>query len=201
MNMRLLKKTQLVCAVLLLWTVGAYAQNVVKGKVVSAETNQPMVGVSVFVKGDNLRGTSTDASGNYSIKASANEVLVFSFIGCETASEAVNQRTVIDVRLKTQANQLDDVVVMGYSTQTKAELSSSVVTLKGENLTDVTSPDVGNMLQGKAPGVLVYNTSGQPARRPRSASAVRVRSPQPPTRSMWSTASSAARSTPTTSRP
>ena len=133
MNMRLLKKTQLVCAVLLLWTVGAYAQNVVKGKVVSAETNQPMVGVSVFVKGDNLRGTSTDASGNYSIKASANEVLVFSFIGCETASEAVNQRTVIDVRLKTQANQLDDVVVMGYSTQTKAELSSSVVTLKGEN--------------------------------------------------------------------
>lgn len=171
MNMRLLKKTQLVCAVLLLWTVGAYAQNVVKGKVVSAETNQPMVGVSVFVKGDNLRGTSTDASGNYSIKASANEVLVFSFIGCETASEAVNQRTVIDVRLKTQANQLDDVVVMGYSTQTKAELSSSVVTLKGENLTDVTSPDVGNMLQGKAPGVLVYNTSGQPG----SQATIRVR--------------------------
>ncbi|WP_418425616.1 SusC/RagA family TonB-linked outer membrane protein [Alistipes sp.] len=169
--MRLLKKTQLVCAVLLLWTVGAYAQNVVKGKVVSAETNQPMVGVSVFVKGDNLRGTSTDASGNYSIKASANEVLVFSFIGCETASEAVNQRTVIDVRLKTQANQLDDVVVMGYSTQTKAELSSSVVTLKGENLTDVTSPDVGNMLQGKAPGVLVYNTSGQPG----SQATIRVR--------------------------
>lgn len=171
MNMRLLKKTQLVCAVLLLWTVGAYAQNVVKGKVVSAETNQPMVGVSVFVKGDNLRGTSTDASGNYSIKASANEMLVFSFIGCETASEAVNQRTVIDVRLKTQANQLDDVVVMGYSTQTKAELSSSVVTLKGENLTDVTSPDVGNMLQGKAPGVLVYNTSGQPG----SQATIRVR--------------------------
>lgn len=171
MNMRLLKKTQLVCAVLLLWTVGAYAQNVVKGKVVSAETNQPMVGVSVFVKGDNLRGTSTDAAGNYSIKASANEVLVFSFIGCETASEAVNQRTVIDVRLKTQANQLDDVVVMGYSTQTKAELSSSVVTLKGENLTDVTSPDVGNMLQGKAPGVLVYNTSGQPG----SQATIRVR--------------------------
>ena len=171
MNMRLLKKTQLVCAVLLLWTVGAYAQNVVKGKVVSAETNQPMVGVSVFVKGDNLRGTSTDASGNYSIKASANEVLVFSFLGCETASEAVNQRTVIDVRLKTQANQLDDVVVMGYSTQTKAELSSSVVTLKGENLTDVTSPDVGNMLQGKAPGVLVYNTSGQPG----SQATIRVR--------------------------
>ena len=171
MNMRLLKKTQLVCAVLLLWTIGAYAQNVVKGKVVSAETNQPMVGVSVFVKGDNLRGTSTDASGNYSIKASANEVLVFSFIGCETASEAVNQRTVIDVRLKTQSNQLDDVVVMGYSTQTKAELSSSVVTLKGEKLTDVTSPDVGNMLQGKAPGVLVYNTSGQPG----SQATIRVR--------------------------
>ena len=171
MNMRLLKKTQLLCAVLLLWTVGAYAQNVVKGKVVSAETNQPMVGVSVFVKGDNLRGTSTDASGNYSIKASANEVLVFSFIGCETANEAVNQRTVIDVRLKTQSNQLDDVVVMGYSTQTKAEISSSVVTLKGENLTDVTSPDVGNMLQGKAPGVLVYNTSGQPG----SQATIRVR--------------------------
>ena len=66
---------------------------------------------------------------------------------------------------------MDDVVVMGYSTQTKAEISSSVVTLKGENLTDVTSPDVGNMLQGKAPGVLVYNTSGQPG----SQATIRVR--------------------------
>lgn len=171
MDMKLLQKTQIICAGLLLWTAGAFAQSAVRGTVVSADDKQPLVGVTVFVESDMTRGTSTDTQGNYSIRAGENEVLVFSFIGCETVKEAVNNRTVIDVALRQQSNQLDDVVVMGYSTQTKAELSSSVVTLKGEELTNITTPDVGNMLQGKAAGVLVYNTSGQPG----AAATIRVR--------------------------
>lgn len=171
MDMKLLQKTQIICAGLLLWTSGAFAQSAVRGTVVSAEEKQPLVGVTVFVESDPTRGTSTDTQGNYSIRAGESEVLVFSFIGCETVKEPVHNRTVIDVALRQQSNQLDEVVVMGYSTQTKAELSSSVVTLKGEELTNITTPDVGNMLQGKAAGVLVYNTSGQPG----AAATIRVR--------------------------
>ena len=171
MLIRLLHKTQIACAWLLLQTAGAFAQTPVKGTVVAAEDGQPLVGVTVFVESDMARGTSTDAAGRYSLAAAPDEVLVFSFLGCETAKEAVNNRTVIDVTLRSQSNQLDDVVVMGYSTQSKAELSSSVVTLKGEDLTNITTPDVGNMLQGKAAGVLVYNTSGQPG----ASATIRVR--------------------------
>ncbi|MCM1532931.1 MAG: TonB-dependent receptor [Ruminococcus flavefaciens] len=169
--MKLLQKTQILCAFLLLSAAGAHAQTAVKGTVVSAEDQQPLVGVTVFVEGDTSRGTSTDASGRYTIRAGGDEVLVFSFVGCETVRETVGTRTMIDVELKSQSSQLDEVVVMGYSTQSKAELSSSVVTLKGEELTNITTPDVGNMLQGKAAGVLVYNTSGQPG----SAATIRVR--------------------------
>ena len=75
---------------------------------------------------------------------------------------ACSNQTTIDVGLEPQSNSLDEVVVMGYSSQRKTELSSAVVSLDAEQLTDVTSPDIGNMLQGKAAGVLVYNTSGQP---------------------------------------
>lgn len=171
MNMKLPQKTLIICATLLLWTVGAYAQPAVRGTVVSAEEQQPLVGVTVFVESDMTRGTSTDTQGNYSIRAAENEVLVFSFIGCETKKETVGSRTVIDVSLRQQSNRLDEVVVMGYSTLSKAELSSSVVTLKGEELTNITTPDVGNMLQGKAAGVLVYNSSGQPG----STATIRVR--------------------------
>ena len=171
MHMKLLHKTQIACAWLLLQTAGAFAQTPVKGTVVAAEDGQPLVGVTVFVESDMARGTSTDAAGRYSLAAAPDEVLVFSFLGCETVKEAVNNRTVIDVTLRSQSNQLDDVVVMGYSTQSKAELSSSVVTLKGEDLTNITTPDVGNMLQGKAAGVLVYNTSGQPG----ASATIRVR--------------------------
>ncbi|MEG1622383.1 MAG: SusC/RagA family TonB-linked outer membrane protein [Alistipes sp.] len=172
MNLKLLTKTQVICAWFLLCTLGAYAQSTtIKGTVISATDKQPLVGVNVLIEGNNTRGASTDAAGHYSIQAKPTEVLVFSFIGCKAVKEAVNQRTIIDVQLADDSNQLDDVIVMGYSTQTKAELSSSVVTLKGSELTDITTPDIGNMLQGKAAGVLVYNASGQPG----SQSTIRVR--------------------------
>lgn len=172
MDLKLLERTQLLCAWFLLMGAGtAFAQSSVSGTVVSAEDRQPLIGANVLVEGDHTRGTSTDTQGRYTITARPDEVLVFSYIGCESVRETVNRRSTIDVALRAEANQLDEVVVMGYSTQTKAELSSSVVTLKAEDLTDVTTPDIGNMLQGKAPGVLVYNTSGQPG----SQATIRVR--------------------------
>lgn len=169
MDIKLLKKAQLLC-VMLCCAVGAHAQTPVSGQVLSAEDNQPLIGANVVVEGT-TQGVTTDTEGRYTIAAKNSDVLVFSYIGCEAQRETVGARTRIDVTLKSQANALDEVVVMGYSTQTKAELSSAVVTLKGDELTTVTSPDIGNMLQGKAAGVLVYNTSGQPG----SQATIRVR--------------------------
>lgn len=171
MDKKLLKKALVTCAWSLMCTLGAYAQSTIQGTVTSTGDKQPLVGVNILVEGDNARGTSTNLAGQYTISAKPGEVLVFSFIGYEPIRETVNQRTQIDVQMKEDTNVLDEVVVMGYSTQSKAELASSVVTLKGSDLTDVTSPDIGNMLQGKAAGVLVYNTSGQPG----SQATIRVR--------------------------
>lgn len=170
--MKFLHKMQLFCALfLLLATTGAYAQSAVRGLVSSGEDGQPLIGVTVYVETDMTRGTTTDAEGHYSLQAKPEEVLVFSFIGFQTVKEKVNRRTTIDVKMSSQANELDEVVVMGYSAQKKTELSSSIVSIKGDELTNVTTPDVGNMLQGKAAGVLVYNTSGQPG----SNATIRVR--------------------------
>ncbi len=169
MDIKLLKKAQLLC-VMLCCAVGAHAQTSVSGRVTSAEDNTPLIGANVIVEGT-TQGVTTDADGRYAIEAKDSDVLVFSFIGCETVRETVGTRTRLDVSLKSQTNAMDEVVVMGYSTQTKAELSSAVVTLKGDELTNVTTPDIGNMLQGKAAGVLVYNTSGQPG----SQATIRIR--------------------------
>lgn len=145
----------------LLVSVATFAQKVtVSGQVTTAADKQPLVGVSVIPSSGG--GTITDAQGNYSIDVAANETLTFSYLGYEEVSQKVAGRTTINVALKTDAKSIDEVVVLGYTSQKKNELSSSIVTIDSEALTDVTSADIGNMLQGKAAGVLVMNASGQP---------------------------------------
>ncbi|MBR1678871.1 MAG: SusC/RagA family TonB-linked outer membrane protein, partial [Bacteroidales bacterium] len=86
----------------------------------------------------------------------------FSSLGYVSVSEPVNGRTLINIALSPDTEALDEVVVLGYTTQKKAELSSAVVTMSGEKLRDVSTNDVGNMLQGKVAGVVVMNGSGRP---------------------------------------
>lgn len=133
----------------------------VTGTVTDALDDSPIIGGSVQVRGTAI-GTFTDISGNYSIDVPENAVLEFNYIGYETTVETVAGRSVISVGMTQEINALEAVVMLGYSSAKKTELSSSVVTVKGETLRDVTTPDVGNMLQGKVAGVLVYNASGQP---------------------------------------
>ena len=159
----MLKKKSLVISLLLLFiTSGTFAQFLVKGKIISGEDNFPMPGVSVLVK-NTTRGTITDINGDYSIDVpSENSTLIFSFVGYKSTEQLVNRRQTINGTMIPDNFIMDEVIVMGYSSQRKAELSSSVVTLSADALTDVTTSDVGNMLQGKVAGVLVYNATGQP---------------------------------------
>lgn len=165
------KKSLLICLVLLVISSGTFAQFLVKGKIISGEDNLPMPGVSVLVK-NTTRGTITDLDGNYSIEIPNDKsTLSFTFVGYKSAEQAVNSQKTINITLYPDNFVMDEVIVMGYSTQKKAELSSSVVTLSGEALTDVTSSDIGNLLQGKVAGVSIFNATGQPG----AAAEIRIR--------------------------
>ena len=146
------------------------AQNVsVSGQVLDASTGEPIIGAGVLVSTGG--GTVTDYDGNYVVSAPKGAVLVFSSLGYTEHKENVDGRTKINVSLQPDNQLLEEVVVLGYTSQKKAELSSSVVTMSGEQLRDVSTSDVGNMLQGKVAGVVVMNGSGQPG----SSADIRIR--------------------------
>ncbi len=137
------------------------AQNVsVSGQVLDASNGEPVIGAGVIVSTGG--GTVTDYDGNYVISAPKGSELIFSSLGYIDHKESVDGRTEINVSLQPDTQQLEEVVVLGFTTQKRAELTSAVVSVSGDKLTDVTTPDVGNMLQGKVAGVVVMNSSGQP---------------------------------------
>ena len=148
----------------------AFAQKAeVKGTVTDAESGQPLVGVTVIA--DSGAGTATDAQGRYALYVDAKDALSFDYLGYVPVKENVAGRTTVNVVLNQDAKAIEEVVVLGYTTQKKAEISSSIVSLSSEALNDLTTSDVGSMLQGKAAGVLVMNASGQPG----EAADIRIR--------------------------
>lgn len=143
----------------LLVGVSAFADINVKGKVIDADTSEPMIGVSILVMGTST-GTVTDFDGNFSLTVPDKATLQLSYMGYKTIElRAVPEMNII---METDAQQLQEVVSLGYSAVKKAELSSAVVTVSAEALTDVTTSDVGTMLQGKIAGVQISNATGQP---------------------------------------
>ena len=138
----------------------ALAQNTVTGSVKDAVTGEPLIGVGVLVSTGG--GAVTDLDGSFSVKAGADATITFNLLGYADVVEAVNGRNMIDVFMKEDVHFLDEVVVLGYTTQKKNELSSSVVSLHSEEILDNSTPDLGNMIQGKAAGVVVMNASGMP---------------------------------------
>ena len=141
--------------------IPATAQQItVSGQVTDASDGLPLIGAGVMLSDGT--GTVTDYDGNFVIKAPKNGTITFSSLGYLNVTEEINGRTVINVVLSPDTQALDEVVVLGYTTQKKAELSSAVVSMSGEKLRDVATNDVGNMLQGKVAGVVVMNGSGRP---------------------------------------
>ncbi len=153
----------------LLVAIAAMADVTVSGLVSDADNgNEPMIGVSILVKGSTV-GTITDFDGHFSLSAPDGAVLVFSYMGYKTLELPAAKQ--MNVSMESDAFKIQEVVSLGYSAVKKAELSSAVVSLDAEKLTDVTTPDVGNMLQGKIAGVQVTNAGGQPG----DAAEIRIR--------------------------
>lgn len=163
-----MKTFHVICMALLLGATSAFASVTVKGKVTSAEDGLGMPGASIVVKGTTA-GTITDFDGNYEIEVEDGATLVFSFMGYKTQEHKAIPH--LSVTLQSDAIMMQEVVSLGYSSVKKAELSSAVVTVSSDQLTDVTTSDVGNMLQGKVAGVQVTNAGGQPG----EAAQIRVR--------------------------
>lgn len=148
----------------------ALAQQRVSGTVTDKATGEPLVGVSVAVKGT-TKGVISDVDGKYSADVAPDATLVFGYLGYKDVTVGVEGRAVINVTMESDINKLDEVVMVGYSSVKKTELSSAVTTVQGDKLRDVTTPDLGSMLQGKVAGVQVTNSSGAPG----STATIRIR--------------------------
>jgi len=154
-----MKKIVLTLSMMFLVVSMAMADIVASGNLIDKETNEPLIGANVLVKGSTI-GTITDFDGNFELAVPDNAVLEFSYVGYKTVELAAGQN--LKIQMESDATMLGEVVSLGYSAVKKAELSSAVVTVSGEKLTDVTTSDVGTMLQGKVAGVQVANATGAP---------------------------------------
>ncbi len=132
----------------------------VKGKVVSAEGGTPLNGVSVTIK-DSKKGVSTNSDGEFTIAVLPEDVLVFSYVGYEAKEVPVGAQNFISVSLAEVKKALGDVVVVGYGKQTRKTLTSAVSTINGDDLNKGAITDVGQLLQGKVPGLNI-TASGDP---------------------------------------
>ncbi len=138
------------------------AQQIDINGTVTDSTGEPLIGVSVTVPGTAM-GAATDFDGKYSLQADAKAKLRFSYVGYETHEEAVNGRNVIDVVMKEDSEVLSEVVVIGYGTMDKKELTSAISHVGEKDFLSVSSLDPSMMIQGKVPGVSITNTgAGDP---------------------------------------
>jgi TonB-linked SusC/RagA family outer membrane protein len=142
--------------------IAAMQQQVtVTGTVTSSDDGSVLPGVNVVIKGT-TSGTTTDADGKYTLPVNGDATLVFSFIGYTTQEIAVASRTVVDVGLVADIQQLSEVVVVGYGTQEKVSLTGSVAAIKGDEMLRTKNENPQNMLTGRVSGVRVWQTSAEP---------------------------------------
>lgn len=154
-------KTTLVLLLSLVAGGSSYAQEAtVQGKVTD-DSGETIPGVSVTVKGTQ-RGTITNVGGTYSLNAAGNATLVFSFLGYISQEVPINNRSTINVSLKTDTKALEEVVVVGYGTQRKVETTGSIASVKADELTQLPVTNVAQGLQARISGVQINQNSGSP---------------------------------------
>jgi len=158
-------------ACLLLFTTASFAQQkTVTGKILGDKDKQPIYGATVTVKGSNV-ATQTGADGTFRITVpNNNSVLVVTFVGYESIEVPVGDKATLDINLKDRSTTLTDVVVTGYSSQAKKDITGSVAVVKVEDLKSVPAASAESQLQGRASGVTV-TTSGRPG----DGASVRIR--------------------------
>lgn len=157
-------------ALLLLWglfvALGAQAQQrTVTGTVTDGSTGTSLPGVSIVLKGT-TSGTTSDVDGKYSIQASTDQTLVFSFIGFETFEAPVGEQTIINVTMAVSAQMLSEIVVIGYGEREKKDLTGAISNIDSKEIAKSTAMTPELAMQGRMAGVFVSTPSGNPFDRP-----------------------------------
>ena len=168
-NFKSLQKPLVFLFLLCLFPMGALAQGIVSGTV-NDEVGEPIIGATVKVQGTN-DGTITDFNGNFSVRAASDATLNISYVGYLPQKVAVAGKSNITVVLKEDAQMLNDVVVVGYGTMKKSDISGSVATINKEQMERKVPVNIAQALQGAAAGVMVTNQDGAPG----TKSAIRIR--------------------------
>lgn len=133
----------------------------ISGTVTSVEDNkETLIGVNILIK-DSSTGTTTDIDGKYTIDASPTDILVFSYTGFQDQEVLVGNRNTIDVVMQSNSTALDEIVVVGYGSMRKSDVTGSIVSVRDEALTDVRSGNVMEGLQGRVAGLDITRSSGQ----------------------------------------
>ena len=155
-----MKQILLTIITFLIFLSTSSAQRIVSGQVISDEDQLP--GVNVTLKGTSL-GTTTDLEGNYSLNVpEEGGVLIYSFIGFKTQNVLIGSKYMIDINLIEDVETLSEVIVVGYGTQSRQKITSSVSTVDEKSLKRMPVPNISNALEGLATGLFVRQSSGEP---------------------------------------
>lgn len=154
-----MRKLGFITFILMILSIPIYAQTVTG--MVKGEDGKALPGVNVLIKGTSS-GAVTDINGQYTVTAEQEDVLVFSFIGYKTLEEKVGRRSIIDISMVPDVISMEEIVVVGYGTSTKKELTGAVTKVDGEEITRQNTARVDQALQGQLAGVVVNTNSGAP---------------------------------------
>jgi TonB-linked SusC/RagA family outer membrane protein len=165
-----LTKLLIFCFSSILFSVYAQAQDIVVNGIVNDETGMPIPGASILLKGS-TQSTSSDFDGKFQFKAPTNGVLMISYIGYATIAEPIKGRSSITIKLVSQSQDLNEVVVVGYGTQKKSVVTGAISSIKASDLEDLPITRVEQSLQGRVSGLTIAANSGQPG----SSATIRVR--------------------------
>jgi TonB-linked SusC/RagA family outer membrane protein len=160
----LIQKALFLVAVLLMaLSPHLYAQeNLVTGTITDAESNETIPGVNIVVQGTTV-GTSTDAEGSYSLTVpSLSDTLIFTFIGYQRQVVPIGERSTVDITLQTQTITAEEMVVVGYGTQERGDVTAAISSLSGDDIGSIPVSNTTEALKGQIPGVDIQSTGGQP---------------------------------------
>lgn len=167
----MIKRLLIITLLLCLNSIFVFSQTInIKGTTLSGDNNQPLPGVSIYIKGTTT-GTSSNVNGEFSIDVAIGNTLVFSFIGYVTQEIAIVNNKPLNITLQPNSQEIDEVVVVGYGTVKKSDLTGSVATVTSEKIQRSQASGIDQAIQGKVAGVTVTANTGQPG----SSVTVRVR--------------------------
>ena len=158
--------------IFLLISIPAFSQRLqITGTVIDANDRQPLMGVTVKVRGEAGYGTITDVDGKYKLNVSSSAILEFSYMGYASKAVQIKDNKTINVEMEPDSKNLDELVVIGYGTQKKSDITGSISSIAGKDINDIPVSSALQAIQGRAAGVNIVQNTGAPG----SSTTIKIR--------------------------